>query len=539
MNNPKYEVGYETAKEVLSSLSFDKIADFIEKLNNGYKPKTNDPDNTFSNGEPINHFWPRNKDKIIRELMNNPKYETGYETAKGVVSSLSFDKIADFIEKLNSGYKPKKNDPDNTFSNGEPINYFWSTNKDKIIRELMNNPKYETGYETAKGVVSSLSFDKIADFIEKLNNGYKPKSNDSDNTFSNGEPINQFWPNNKEKVIRELMNNPKYEVGYEKAKEVISDLSFDKIADFIEKLNSGYKPKTNDPDNTFSNGEPINQFWPKHKDEIIRELMNNPKYEIGYETAKEVISSLSFDKIADFIEKLNNGYRPKQNDPDNTFSNGEPINYFWSTNKDKIIRELKNNPKYEVGYETAKGIISDLSFDKIADFIEKLNNGYKPKSNDPDNTFSNGEPINHFWLTNKDKIIRELMSNPMYETGYETAKRIISDLSFDKIADFIEKLNSGYMPKNNDLDNTFSNGEPINYFWSNHKDKIIEELMNNQKYEVGYETAKATILIIIEKSKKLKEKYETAKQEFEEKSKFKEQKQKVELKENIDGRKLS
>ena len=267
--------------------------------------------------------------------------------------------------------------------------------------------------------------------------------------------------------------------------------------------------------------------------------MNNPKYEIGYETAKEVISSLSFDKIADFIEKLNNGYRPKQNDPDNTFSNGEPINYFWSTNKDKIIRELKNNPKYEVGYETAKGIISDLSFDKIADFIEKLNNGYKPKSNDPDNTFSNGEPINHFWLTNKDKIIRELMSNPMYETGYETAKRIISDLSFDKIADFIEKLNSGYMPKNNDLDNTFSNGEPINYFWSNHKDKIIEELMNNQKYEVGYETAKATILIIIEKSKKLKEKYETAKQEFEEKSKFKEQKQKVELKENIDGRKLS
>ena len=436
--------------------------------------------------------------------MNNPKYEVGYETAKGVVSSLSFDKIADFIEKLNNGYKPKSNDSDNTFSNGEPINQFWPNNKEKVIRELMNNPKYEVGYEKAKEVISDLSFDKIADFIEKLNSGYKPKTNDPDNTFSNGEPINQFWPTNKDKIIRELMNNPKYEVGYEKAKEVISDLSFDKIADFIEKLNSGYKPKTNDPDNTFSNGEPINQFWPKHKDEIIRELMNNPKYEIGYETAKEVISSLSFDKIADFIEKLNNGYRPKQNDPDNTFSNGEPINYFWSTNKDKIIRELKNNPKYEVGYETAKGIISDLSFDKIADFIEKLNNGYKPKSNDPDNTFSNGEPINHFWLTNKDKIIRELMNNPKYEVGYETAKGVVSSLSFDKIADFIEKLNSGYMPKNNDLDNTFSNGEPINYFWSNHKDKIIEELMNNPKYEVGYETAKATILIIIEKSKKLK-----------------------------------
>ena len=131
------------------------------------------------------------------------------------------------------------------------------------------------------------------------------------------------------------------------------------------------------------------------------------------------------------------------------------------------------------------------------------------------------------------------MNNPKYEVGYETAKEVVSGLSFDKIADFIEKLNSGYKPKTNDLDNTFSNGELINRFWSTNKDKIIRELMNNPKYETGYETAKATILIIIGKSKKLKEKYETAKEEFEEKSKFKEQKQKVELKENIDGRKLS
>ena len=267
--------------------------------------------------------------------------------------------------------------------------------------------------------------------------------------------------------------------------------------------------------------------------------MSNTKYEVGYETAKEFLSSLSFDKIADFIEKLNNGYKPKQNDPDNTFSNGEPINYFWLANKDKIISELMNNPKYETGYEKAKEVINGLSFDKIADFIEKLNSGYIPKYNDSDNTFSNGEPINYFWSKNKDKIISELMNNPKYETGYEKAKEVASSLSFDKIADFIEKLNNGYKPKSRDPDNTFSNGEPINYFWATNKDKIIRELMNNPRYEVGYETAKATILIIIEKSKKLKEKYEIAKQEFEEKSKFKEQKQKVELKENIDGRKLS
>ena len=219
----------------------------------------------------------------------------------------------------------------------------------------------------------------------------------------------------------------------------------------------------------------------------------------------------------------------------------------------KTIKEINEKDKTDdvIGLLGLKSITRDFvelkeeirnqtnNFDKIADFIEKLNNGYKPKSNDPDNTFSNGEPINYFWSDHKDKIISELMNNPKYKVGYETAKEVISSLSFDKIADFIEKLNSEYKPKKNDPDSTFSNGEPINHFWPTNKDKIIRELMNNPKYEVGYEKAKATILIVIEKSKKLKEKYEKAKQEFEEKSKFKEQKQKVELKENIDGRKLS
>ena len=50
------------------------------------------------------------------------------------------------------------------------------------------------------------------------------------------------------------------------------------------------------------------------------------------------------------------------------------------------------------------------------------------------------------------------------------------------------------MPKYNDYKTKFQNGEAISRFWSNHKDKVIDKLNNDPKYQVGYETAKKAIL---------------------------------------------
>ena len=485
--NKKVDLSYE-----------QKIADYIELVNQGYVPKSMDKETKFSNGEQINSFWNTNKDSIIKRLNTDSKYEFGYEKAKETIENLSFDKIADYIELLNQGYVPKSIDKETKFSNGEQLNYFWSSNKDSIIKRLNTDSKYEFGYEKAKETIENLSFDKIADYIELLNQGYVPKSIDKETKFSNGEQLNYFWSSNKDSIIKRLNTDSKYEFGYEKAKETIENLSFDKIADYIELLNQGYVPKSRDTETKFSNGELINSFWYGNKDSIIKRLNTDSKYEIGYEKSKEIIEGLSFDKIADYIELINQGYVPKFEDKNTKFSNGKQINYFWFYHKDSIIKRLNTDSKYEFGYEKAKETIENLSFDKIADYIELLNQGYVPKSIDKETKFSNGEQLNYFWSSNKDSIIKRLNTDSKYEFGYEKAKETIENLSFDKIADYIELLNQGYVPKSRDTETKFSNGEQINKFWvhKNNKTNVIERLNTDPKYEFGYDLAKKIVEIV-------------------------------------------
>ena len=62
-------------------------------------------------------------------------------------------------------------------------------------------------------------------------------------------------------------------------------------------LNKGYVPKSNDSETKFSDGSKVNRFWYSHKDKIKEELETNPKYETGYETAKETLKNY-FEKLS-------------------------------------------------------------------------------------------------------------------------------------------------------------------------------------------------------------------------------------------------
>ena len=95
-------------------------------LNKAYVPKTNDSETEFSDGSKVNQFWKNYKDKIKEEQETNQKYETGYERAKETLknylekkekrSSLSVeDRISEYIEMLNKGYIPKKNDSETEY----------------------------------------------------------------------------------------------------------------------------------------------------------------------------------------------------------------------------------------------------------------------------------------------------------------------------------------------------------------------------------------------------------------------------------------
>lgn len=62
---------------------------------------------------------------------------------------------------LNKGYIPKNNDPETEFSAGSKVNAFWSSYRNRIKEELETNPKYATGYETAKETLKNY-FEKLS-----------------------------------------------------------------------------------------------------------------------------------------------------------------------------------------------------------------------------------------------------------------------------------------------------------------------------------------------------------------------------------------
>ncbi len=311
-----------------------KMEEYIELLNNGYEPNYFEQKIKFKNGDLINQFWSNHKNEIISELNNNSKYDIGYDTAKEIITRFLSEKpkqteikmkINEYIELLNNGYEPKYVEHNVKFKNGGFINQFWSNHKNEIISELNNNSKYEVGYETAKDMIKRfetrvLRKDKflknLDEYIELLNNGYIPKYCDLETKFTSGDLINQFWNNNKTKIIDKLNNDPKYEVGYEQAKNIINQLATKtsieiklsrRIAEYIELLNHGYVPMRVELNIKFKNGDTINKFWIKHKNEIISELNNNPKYGMGYETAKDMINmtiSKSKKKKSKKVKKL-------------------------------------------------------------------------------------------------------------------------------------------------------------------------------------------------------------------------------------------
>ncbi len=142
-----------------------KVDEYIELLNSGYIPRHKDREIVFKNGESVNHFWANNKERIINKLNNDPKYKVGYDTAKEIVQSVKIKprrqieylkKVDEYIELMNSGYVPKVIDKVNYFTNGDKIKYFWLNNKEKIVYELYNNPKYQKGYDIAKDTLAKI-----------------------------------------------------------------------------------------------------------------------------------------------------------------------------------------------------------------------------------------------------------------------------------------------------------------------------------------------------------------------------------------------
>ena len=443
------------------------------------------------------------------------------------ITSLDYDKkVEEFIELLNNGYIPTRTDNTLCFSDGsKKLGRFWNNNSSKIIDEILNNNKYNAGYDTARRFVNNYLAklspeERLGEYIELLNSGYVPISNELNLCFSDGNLIKGYWENTKEKVMYELKNNPKYQFKYDVAKKIVADktnkLTYEeRLEEYIELLNNGYIPIHNDKEHKFSDDSFIGSFWYCNKDIIINKVLTNQQYAIGYEVAKRTMQIYDNkitceQKISEYIELLNSGYVPMAHDYVNKFSDGSFVDSFFR-NKDKIIHKLATNLKYQYGYETAKNNVINYiekqknklsTKERIYEYIVLLNSGYIPKKIDEKTYFSNGEAINQFWH-HKERIIKELFTDQKYQFGYETAKQIINDINRklskeDKIKEYIELLNNGYIPIGRESNQCFSDGSSIGVFWQNNRESIISELYSNESYSENYNLARIIVEVKID-----------------------------------------
>lgn len=437
-----------------SKIKVDKIAEFIETIEAGnteafaHRSSLN-----FSNGDSYAYFWYEFKERIKDELTTNPKY-ANYFTARKLIHIREYyavmdNKIHEFIRMLengNRGILTHMNPYE--FENGDKLARFYQGHRAEIKDRLKNDPRYKN-FNLARLFVEEYEFfnkvdNKLIYFIELLNEGNtKVLLYDNGMFFPNGTSMNQYYTMYKDRIHELVDNNPKYAA----AKKYLADYEFysvkaNRIAEFIEILNAGNADILNAKNNhTFANGTAVGKLWSDmaNKKLIKNLLATDPKYAEGYDTAKRLIAEYEYNndasnKYHEFIEMINEGHAEAllvKNDF--TFKNGSSASHFYSKKKEIIWELLNSDPKYAVGYDTAKRLIAEYEYDhdityRIADIIELFNTGNLECLRITSNiNFKNGDSVARFWIVNREIIMSVLLSDSKYAVGYETAKEVIRE----------------------------------------------------------------------------------------------------------------
>ena len=135
--------------------SIKLVNEFIELINDKEFDVNNLDNYEFKNGESIKYFWINYNIQVRNELVTNPKYFKGYDTAYKNVSALSVklkfvSQINEIIELINSGYDLYKDPKKVKFGLSlKPMKSFLKANKEEIVEHLYHNPAFEEGYDTA------------------------------------------------------------------------------------------------------------------------------------------------------------------------------------------------------------------------------------------------------------------------------------------------------------------------------------------------------------------------------------------------------
>ena len=260
-----------------------------------------------------------------------------------------------------------------------------------------------------------------------------------------------------------------------------------------------------------SNGHKLKDYF-----ESLSDLEDNILYKRISDITKQDIDNLYENisltvetKIDIFIKMLNKGNKDILSPRNTQYFEGtdKPIGYFWSSNKvkikQKLFEELKDDPTYDI----ARQIIEEYERDNNIDywinlFIKMLNKGNKAILKVENNQLFEGidKPIGIFWQINKVKIKQKLFEELKDNLEYGTARQVIEEFERDNNTDywinlFIKMLNQGNKEILRQGNKQYFEGtnKKIRKFWSRHKAKIKQILIEDLKDDPTYNIARQVI----------------------------------------------
>ena len=500
----------------------------------------------FSNGEKMNQYWNNNKDKIYKMITEegNPfivKYKEQCEVLikeynsyqeKQEIKITEEEKLLEYLQAM----KDNDNKIIHTrslllFSNGEKMNQYWNSNKDKIYKMITEegNPfivkykkqcevlikEYNSYQEKQKSKITEE--EKLLEYLKAMKeNDNKIILYNSTLLFSDGTKMGVYWKSTKDKIYRMITKEGnQFIVQYRKQCEVlIKEYNKKQLSDEEKLLEYLKAMKENDnkiiPYNSsllFSDGTQIRNYWNGNKDKIYKMITEEAnQFIVQYRDQCEVLIKEYNKKQLSDEEKLLE-YLKVMKDNDNEiipynssllFSDGTQMGYYWSksNNKDKIYRMItKEGNQFIVQYKgQCEVLIKEYNKNQLSD-EEKLFE-YLQAMKDNDNKiihtrslllFSNGEKMNQYWNNNKDKIYKMITEEGnLFVVQYKDQCEVLiseyikfQEKSETKITEE-EKLLE-YLQAMKENDNKiiaqsspllFSDGTKMDTYWKSNKDKI-------------------------------------------------------------------
>ena len=462
------------------------------------------------------------------------------------------------------------------FSDRTQKGKYWGHKKDKIYKMITEEGnqfivKYKDQCEVLikeynnyqeKAETKITEKEKLFEYLQSTKeNGNKIIPQSSSLLFSDGTKMGSYWNANKDKIYKMITEEGnQFIVKYKDQCEVLikeynkKNLSEEeKLFEYLQAMKeNGNKILLQRCSLLFSDGTKMGSYWNDNKDKIYKMITEEGnQFIVKYKDQCEVLikeynkKQLSEEeKLIEYLQAMKaNGNKIIPQSSSLLFSDGTKMRTYWKDKKDKIYEMIteEENPFVIQYKDQCEVIIEEYNKKKLSEeekLIEYLQ-AMKTNSNKiiPQSSsllFSDGTQMKRYWSANKDKIYEMITEegNRFIVKYKDQCEVLIKEYNKKKLSDeeklfeYLQAMKDNenkIIPKSSSL--LFSDGTKMGTYWKDNKDKIYEMITEEEnpfviQYKNQCEVLINKYILLQEKRKKKKEKYDKVEEEFREKSSF-------------------